>query len=124
MIQTNDNTRLEAQTSFDGPRLTFDFPGVQVGVAEYEEGPTGCTVFYFPGGVTTAVDERGGAIGAIGIHYELHHAFCFAGGSLLGLAAATGVQAELLAQRGYRISWESMPLVGGAIIWDWSGRDN
>jgi len=34
--------------SYDGPALTFDFPGVKVGVAEYEEGPTGTTVLYFP----------------------------------------------------------------------------
>src|SRR6266513_2371519 len=28
--------------------LHFDFPAVQVGVAENESGPTGATVFYFP----------------------------------------------------------------------------
>lgn len=33
-----------------GRALTFDFPGMRVGVAEYEEGPTGTTVFYFPKG--------------------------------------------------------------------------
>jgi hypothetical protein len=34
-----------AKTAFDVPVLEFDFPGLQVGVAAYEEGPTGCTVF-------------------------------------------------------------------------------
>ncbi|MBD3334877.1 MAG: 6-aminohexanoate hydrolase, partial [Candidatus Eisenbacteria bacterium] len=55
---TNDNTTLLPTTSFDGPALSFDFPAFHVGVAEYEEGPTGCTVFYFPQGATAAVDIR------------------------------------------------------------------
>jgi len=46
----------------DGPSLRFDFPGMMVGIAEYEEGPTGTTVFYFPDGVKGAVDVRGGAL--------------------------------------------------------------
>ena len=35
--------------------LEFDFPAMKVGIAEYEEGPTGTTVFYFPDGVKAAV---------------------------------------------------------------------
>jgi hypothetical protein len=53
-----------ARVSFDGPALTFDFPAVQIGVAEYEEGPTGATVLLFPKPVMAAVDVRGGAPGA------------------------------------------------------------
>jgi len=49
----------------DGPALTFDFPGVKIGVAEYEEGPTGTTVLYFPKPVVAAVDVRGGAPGTV-----------------------------------------------------------
>ena len=30
-----------------GPVLTFDFPEVHIGIAEYAEGPTGTTVFSF-----------------------------------------------------------------------------
>jgi hypothetical protein len=30
--------------------LRFDFPGLRVGIAEYEDGPTGCTVFHLPPG--------------------------------------------------------------------------
>jgi L-aminopeptidase/D-esterase-like protein len=44
-----------------GKALRFDFPGMLIGVAEYEEGPTGTTVFYFPKGIKAAVDARGGA---------------------------------------------------------------
>jgi hypothetical protein len=32
-----------ASVSFDGPALTFDFAAVQIGMAEYEDGPTGAT---------------------------------------------------------------------------------
>jgi hypothetical protein len=46
-LLTNDNTTCIPRISPEGPALTFDFPGLQVGVAEYEEGPTGCTVFHF-----------------------------------------------------------------------------
>ena len=52
---TNDNTHLESRTSFDEPLLAFDFPGMQIGVAEYEAGPTGCTVFYWDGDTLFAV---------------------------------------------------------------------
>ena len=98
-------------------------PGLQIGLAEYEEDPTGCTVFVFPKGAVTAVDMRGGMVGQVEEDYGYHHAICFAGGSLLGLEAVSGVRAALLSQ------WRSqnppnMPFVGGAIIWDWFGRDN
>ena len=49
--------------SFEGPALSFDFPAVKIGVAEYEEGPTGTTVLYFPTPVLAAIDVRGGAPG-------------------------------------------------------------
>jgi L-aminopeptidase/D-esterase-like protein len=69
------------------------------------------------------VDIRGGMVGQVEADYQYHHALCFAGGSLLGLEAVSGVRAALLGQ------WTpqtppQMPLVGGAIIWDWFGRDN
>jgi L-aminopeptidase/D-esterase-like protein len=121
---SHDNTVIEPRTASDGPRLTFDFPGLRIGVAEYEQGPTGCTVFYFPDGVSTAVDERGGSVGAAETNYGWHHAICFAGGSLFGLEVIAGVRAELLAQQNFKITWETVPLVGGAIIWDWTERDN
>ena len=49
---------LQPITEFTGPSLEFDFPGLLVGVAEYAEGPTGTTAFYFPDGVTGIVDVR------------------------------------------------------------------
>src|ERR1700704_2216847 len=97
---SNDNTDLKPITTFDGPTLTFDFPGLEIGVAEYDEGPTGCTVFCFPAGALTAIDVRGGAVGSSG-NFEWNHAICLAGGSLYGLEAASGAAAELFARRGF-----------------------
>jgi hypothetical protein len=45
---SNDTTTLKPKTTYDKPVFTFDFPALHVGIAEYIEGPTGCTVFYFP----------------------------------------------------------------------------
>ncbi|MDE0011555.1 MAG: hypothetical protein OXU36_10425 [Candidatus Poribacteria bacterium] len=101
---TNDNTRLTPKTEFEGPVLEFDFASLYIGIAEYEEGPTGCTVFYFPNGAKSVVDIRGGLPGTLqGITAADGgvSAICFAGGSLYGLEAVTGVSAEIFAQSGY-----------------------
>jgi L-aminopeptidase/D-esterase-like protein len=104
--------------------LQLDFPGLRIGVAEYEEGPTGCTVFHLPpGGAACSVDIRGGSPGTLG-NYEWAHAVCFAGGSLYGLEAACGVAAELMAMRGYTVGWEDVELVLGAIVYDFGPREN
>ncbi len=104
--------------------LRFDLPGFRVGIAEYEDGPTGCTVFHLPpGGAACSVDIRGGSPGTIG-NYEWAHAICFAGGSLYGLEAACGVAAELMVIRGNTVGWEDVELVLGAIVYDFGRRDN
>ena len=73
--------------------LRFDFPGVSVGSAHYEEGPTGATVIHIPAGARTAVDARGGAVGLSG-GYDFNHAICLAGGAAYGLEAGAGVKAQ------------------------------
>jgi L-aminopeptidase/D-esterase-like protein len=104
--------------------LRFDFPGLEVGVAEYEQGPTGCTVFYFPQRRVQVVhDVRGGSPGVIGTP-GIADAICLAGGSAYGLEAATGVQAELLERRGLSTSWDDIGIVHGAIIFDFGRREN
>jgi L-aminopeptidase/D-esterase-like protein len=104
--------------------LRFDFPGLRVGIAEYEEGPTGCTVFQLPpGGAACSIDIRGGSPGTLG-NYDWAHAVCFAGGSLYGLEAACGVATELMAMRGYTVGWTDVELVLGAIVYDFGRRDN
>jgi len=121
---SNDNTELNLNTTIKEPILNFDFPGLKIGIAEYENGPTGCTVFYFPKGVKMASDIRGGAPGVIGENRTYADAICFAGGSLWGYEAITGVSAELLKWRKYSPNWMEIPLVSGAIIYDFGPRKN
>lgn len=121
---TNDTLHLIPQTEFDGTALDFDLPGLSVGVAEYEEGPTGCTTFVFTGPrpAQMAMDQRGGSVGLVG-DYPAVNAICLAGGSLLGLEAATGAATEVWSQRGYGTGWSDIPAVSGAIIFDFA-REN
>ena len=115
------------RTDRSGPRLDFDFPAMRVGVAEYDEGPTGTTVFYFPDGVKGAVDMRGGAPGEVNAEilqnaYERRsvQAVVFSGGSWYGLSAATGVANALKRMRAAEVDY--IPGVVGAIIFDVGGR--
>ncbi|MBA4157978.1 MAG: P1 family peptidase [Gemmatimonadetes bacterium] len=117
------------RTSFEGPALEFDFPGLHIGVAEYDEGPTGATVFYFPQGVMAAVDVRGGAPGTIGTDFlrlsypsSFVDAISFAGGSSYGLAAATGAADAIRSMREDAGSWGNIATVPGAIIFDLGPR--
>lgn len=112
---------LVPQTTFEGPSLEFDFPAMQIGVAEYAEGPTGCTVFLFAERASTSIDIRGGGAGTLG-DYERNHAICFAGGSLAGLEALSGVTAALWEQRGRPIGQYAVGC--GAIINDYRRRNN
>lgn len=120
---SNDTASLVPRSDLERPVLELDFPGLEIGTAEYDEGPTGCTVFHFPAGAACSVDVRGGSPGMLG-PYEFVHAICLAGGSLYGLEAATGVAAELFAQRGYATGWTDLPIVAGAIVFDFGPRDN
>jgi L-aminopeptidase/D-esterase-like protein len=126
-IITNDNTSLTPITTFTGPMIELDFPALYIGVGEYAEGPTGCTVFHFPeGAVACSVDIRGGSHGTILTEgRDRLHAICLAGGSTLGLEAAAGVTAELFARRGYATGWTDIPITSGGIIFDYNlRRDN
>lgn len=123
-IVSNDLIALEPVIPAGGRTLSFDFPALHIGVAEYAEGPTGCTVFYFPEGpVPCVMDVRGGAPGVLG-DYGVADAITLVGGSCYGLEAVTGVSAELLAQRGYTTGWGDIALVSGAVIFDYGAREN
>jgi L-aminopeptidase/D-esterase-like protein len=123
---TNDHASLAPSTEFPGRQLVFDFPSLYIGVAEYREGPTGCTVFYFPGGAAqVSVDVRGGSHGTtLTESRDRVHAICLAGGSVPGLEAVAGVVAELFAMRGYATGWADIPVVSGGIIFDYGPRGN
>jgi len=103
-IITNDNTRMVPQTGYEGRVLKYNFHGLLVGIAEYKEGPTGCTVFYFPKDAISVADVRGGypcTMKGSPAEDGRTSAICFAGGSGYGLEAVAGVAAELFAMRDY-----------------------
>src|ERR1700740_274924 len=118
-------------TSFSGPVLEFDFPDLHIGVAEYAEGPTGATVFYFPAGAMATVDVRGGAAATVnterlrlGPERPSVRAIVLPGGAGYGLEAAAGVMAELLEREPQATHWESVPTVSGAVVYDFRCRLN
>lgn len=109
--------------------LQFDWPMLRIGTGEYEEGPTGVTVFHFSRKVMGAVDVRGGGPGTVNTDYlrlgyeapELD-AVVLAGGSWYGLEATTAV-ATALKDDGLRDgSWMGLALSVGAIIYDLGDR--
>jgi len=123
--RTNDNLRLVPRTDIGGGRvLDFEFPGLEICVAEYEEGPTGCTVFSFGKRASVSIDVRGGSPDVSAGHREVIEVVCFAGGSLYGLEAAAGVAAEFFERRDYSTKWTDITLVSGAILFDYGRRAN
>jgi L-aminopeptidase/D-esterase-like protein len=110
-------------------QLTFDFPEMQIGVAEYDEGPTGTTVFYFPDKVKGAVDVRGGAPGTVNAaalmnNYDrkMMQAVVFSGGSWYGLSAVTGVANAIKDRKAEEGDPNHITGVVGAIINDFRWR--
>jgi 6-aminohexanoate-oligomer endohydrolase len=102
--------------------MNFTFPGIKIGIAENPAGPTGCTVITLPQFSLLTADIRGGSPGTVmGMDGEVD-AVCFAGGSLYGLEAAAGVTAGIASERGWPIVPELIPIVRGAIIYDYHGR--
>ena len=113
----------------DGPSLRFDFPGMEVGIAEYGEGPTGTTVFHFPRSVKAAVDVRGGAPGTVNAtalmnskDHAMMDAVVFSGGSWYGLSAATGVANGIKEETAAAGDVDFIAGVVAAIIYDVGGR--
>jgi L-aminopeptidase/D-esterase-like protein len=108
-----------------GRVLHFDFPAMRVGVAEYDEGPTGTTAFYFPKGAMAAADVRGGAPGTVNVPaarlgYEDRwlSAVVLSGGSWYGLSAATGAANQIKDLRLAKEDYDYIAGVMGAIIFD------
>jgi L-aminopeptidase/D-esterase-like protein len=120
---TNRDVELVPSTDWSGDVVTYDFPGVEVGVATYENGPTGCTVLHVPAGARLAIDARGGAIGMSNGFEYFAHAICLTGGSVYGLSAGSGVADELRARGGNRGGVDDLQLVSTAVIYDYSARE-
>lgn len=119
-----DSMRTDSTHSGAAPEFVhYDFPGVEVGTAEYPEGPTGVTVLHIPAGARLAIDARGGAIGMSNGFEYFAHAICLTGGSIYGLSAGSGVADELRARGGNRGAVDDLKLVSTAVIYDYSARD-
>lgn len=109
--------------------LDVPIAGVEIGVAHYDDGPTGATVFHFPKPVMVAVDVRGGAPGTINsdslrLSYDepFVDAITIAGGSSYGLSVATGVAEGLKDRRKDPGALANIATVAGAIIFDLGPR--
>lgn len=121
---TNGDLPLEPVAVSQDSVVEYDFPGVEVGCAEYAEGPTGVTVVAVPAGARMAIDARGGAIGLSSGYEYRAHAIALTGGSVYGLSAGSGVADELRARNGNRGSIDELRLVSTAVIYDFAARDN
>jgi 6-aminohexanoate-oligomer endohydrolase len=121
--------QLTPDTSVRGRILEFDFPSLEIGVAQYPDGPTGTTVFRFKKQALGVVDVRGGAPGTYNLDYlRLGYsqpnldAVVVSGGSWYGLAVPGGV-AGALKEDGFRSGhWSNLANVVGAIVYDFGDR--
>ncbi len=109
--------------------LTFDWPMLEIGTGQYEDGPTGLTVLKFGKKVNAAVDSRGGGPGTVNAKYlELGYnqpeldAIVLSGGSWYGLEAVTAANTALLDDKYRGGRWDNVGLVVGSIIYDFGGR--
>jgi len=114
---------LTPNTEVHGATVALDFPGLRIGIAEYAEGPTGCTVLAFDEPAELLVDVRGGAPYAVG-DFGITDAICLSGGSVYGIEAVAGVNQAILESRGGNVQWDALASVAGAVIYDYGGRDN
>lgn len=120
---------LAITTERPGPVLTLDWPAVEIGVATYEDGPTGVTVLRFPKRATAAVDVRGGAPGTLmtdalrlGYGAAFVDAVVFSAGSAYGFEAEAAV-ATALKDDGVRSGkWGDIAGVTGAVVYDFLGH--
>jgi L-aminopeptidase/D-esterase-like protein len=122
-LEINDDAARTPTSGSGRDVVEFDFPGVRVGTAEYADGPTGVTVVEFDGGARTAIDDRGGAVGITG-RYGYNSAIALTGGSVQGLAAASGVTDAIMAEQGRKTGFADLVAVSGACIYDFAVRDN
>jgi L-aminopeptidase/D-esterase-like protein len=123
--------QIQQNASLQKQDFNFNFSDFKSSTAEYLEGPTGMTLFYFPKGAIGAIDIRGGAAA---VHEsssldELNNwgyldALVLAGGSTYGLESASGVMAALHKLRGGSTQFDSIPSVPAAIVYDFAGRQN
>ena len=120
----NDQSNLQPIVNAGGTELKFDWPMVQVGTAEYKEGPTGVTVFRFGRKVTAAYDVRGEPGTAntdwlrLGRDKPMVDAVVLSGGSLYGVESTTAVATAMKDDQLRTGTWNDVAYATGAIIYD------
>jgi len=108
--------------------MTFDWPMVRIGTAEYKEGPTGVTVFRFERKVAAAYDVRGEPGTAntdwlrLGRDKPMVDAVVLSGGSLYGVEATTAVATAMKDDQLRTGTWNDVAYTTGAIIYDLGDR--
>jgi len=129
-ISTRSLMLLSPYIPVDVPAYRVAFPGLRIGIAEYNEGPTGVTVFHFPERAFAVVDVRGGAPGT-SLTDTLRMSFgkfvngiAFCGGSVYGFEAAAGVATGLLESDNASTKWGEIAVVPAAVVFDFNGRTN
>ncbi len=124
----NDQSNLQPIVNAGGTELKFDWPMVQVGTAEYKEGPTGVTVFRFGRKVTAAYDVRGEPGTAntdwlrLGRDIPKVDAVVLSGGSLYGIESTTAVATAMKDDQLRTGTWNDVAYATGAIIYDLGDR--
>lgn len=128
-VARDDQSSLAPVINAGDNLLRFDWPTVLIGTGEYQEGPTGVTVFRFAKPVFAAVDARGGGPGTVNsdflrIGYEVPEvdAIVFSGGSWYGLEGATAVGTALKDDGIRGGNWDNIALSVGSIIYDFGDR--
>lgn len=122
------STGMMSHTENSQSFLRFDFADFQIGHAENAEGPTGCTVLFFPNSAQAAIDIRGGSVGSFFTQEKMQlgeaqiDAIVLTGGGILGLEAVAGVTSKIFAQNQQQSKFQSMPLVTGGVIFDFTPR--
>jgi L-aminopeptidase/D-esterase-like protein len=124
-----DQSKLPITVNAGDSVLRFDWPDLQIGTGEYEDGPTGVTVIHFKHPALAAVDVRGGSPGTVDtdflrLGYETPEldAIVFSGGSTYGLESVTAVNSALKDDGVRDSNWNNVAFSTGAIIYDFGDR--
>jgi|GEM_PF-110140 L-aminopeptidase/D-esterase-like protein len=124
----NDQSQLKPIINSGGKELNLNWPMLRIGTAEYQEGPTGVTVFRFGRKVLAVMDVRGEPITAnteymrLGRDVPLYDAVVLSGGSAYGLESTTAVTTALKDDQLRTGVLGDVALVAGAIIYDMGAR--
>jgi len=102
-MESNDNKKLIPKKSKSYHELIFKFSKLKLSSVEYDQGPVGCTLFYFLKEVNVYLDTTNsyGTINCISNNSKIK-AICISGGSQLGLEAIAGVNEEILKKKKYK----------------------